>query len=78
MGLLRKLLASWKAFAHILARVQTAILLSIIYHVAIGPIGLLCRLLGRDLLGLKRVEGSSFAVELPPVTGSLERAQKQF
>ena len=78
MGLLRKLWDLWKAFAHVLGRVQTAILLSIIYHIAIGPIGLLCRLLGRDLLGLRRLDGASFAVELPPISAGLEQARKQF
>ena len=78
MSLLRKLWVAWKAFAHILGRVQTAILLSVIYHVTIGPTGLVCRLLRRDLLGLHRVDGPSFAVPAPPVSTTLEQAGRQF
>jgi hypothetical protein len=78
MIVLRKLWALWKAFAHVLGRVQTAILLSVIYHVALGPIGLVSQLSRRDLLGLRPAPGSSFAVELPPLSSTVERAQKQF
>ncbi len=78
MAFLRKLWTLWKAFAHALGRVQTAILLAIIYHVAVGPIGLVCRLTKRDLLGLRPVEGDSFSVDAPPISTTLEQAQKQF
>ena len=78
MGLLRKIWTRWKAFGRVLVRVQTLILLSIVYHVSIGPLGLLCRLLKRDLLGLHAVAGASFAVELPRISTTMEQAQKQF
>ena len=78
MAVLRKLWALWKAFAHRLGRVQTAVLLSLIYHVAVGPLGLLGRLSGRDLLGLKPAPGASYWAALPDTTRTLERARKQF
>jgi hypothetical protein len=78
MGALRKLWALWKAFAHRLGLVQTAILLSLVYHVAVGPIGLLGRLLRRDLLGLRPAPGVSYWETLPETTRTLERARKQF
>lgn len=78
MGLLRKAWAHWKAIAHLVGWAQSMILLSVIYHVAIGPIGLLARLGGRDLLGLRRGDGASFGVDAPPTSTTLEQAQKQF
>jgi hypothetical protein len=78
MAFLRKLWELWKAFAHVLGRIQTAILLAIIYHIAVGPIGLVCRLTRRDLLGLRSTEGDSFSVDSPPISTTLEQAQKQF
>ena len=78
MQLLRKLWALWKAFGHALGQVQTAILLGIIYHVAIGPISLVSRLLRREMLSLRQPQGSSYATTLAPVSSTLERAQRQF
>jgi hypothetical protein len=78
MTVLRKLKALWMAFSHVLGQVQTTLLLSIIYHVAIGPLGLMARIVGRDLLGLRRLGGDSYAAPLPPISATLERAQRQF
>jgi hypothetical protein len=66
------------AFSHVLGQVQTAILLSIIYHVAIGPLSLGARALRRDLLTLRPPEGGSYAEPLTPISSNLERAQRQF
>ena len=78
MSILRKLLSLWKQFAHVLGRIQTTLLLAIVYHVTVGPIGLIARLTGRDLLGLRHPDGSSFAVPLGNTSSVLERAQRQF
>ena len=78
MGLLRKVWAHWKAIAHLVGWAQSMILLSVIYHVAIGPIGLVLRLQGRDLLGLRRRDGASFGVDGPPMSTTIEQAHKQF
>jgi len=78
MALFRKLKDLWMAFAHVMGQIQTALLLSIIYHIAIGPLGLISRLTGRDLLGLRQLEGSSYAEPLAPVSTTIERAQRQF
>lgn len=78
MGVLRKLWALWKAFAHRLGLVQTAILLSLIYHAGVGPLGLFGRLFGRDLLGLKAAPGASYWGPPPDTTRTLERARKPF
>lgn len=50
----------------------------IIYHVAVGPIGLIGRLPRRDLLHLSASQGESFAEQMAPITATIERAEKQF
>lgn len=78
MPILRRLWGLWKAFAHRLGQVQTTIILSVVYLIAIGPISLISRVLGRDLLAQRRHERPSYWVALPEVTSTLERARKQF
>jgi hypothetical protein len=78
MGILRALWAGWKAFAHILGRIQTTILLSLVYCLALGPISLLSRLSRRDLLALRRSGHASYWVQLPQITSNMDQARKQF
>lgn len=55
----KKLYALWMRFAHLLAVVNTTILLTIIYIVIIGPVGLVMRIVGKDPLDRKwRADGS--------------------
>jgi len=68
----------WMAFVDVLGRVQTTLLLSIIYHIAVGPIALIARAFRRDFLGLRPAPGGSYAAELGPVSSTPERAQRQF
>jgi hypothetical protein len=70
--------ASWHAFVHVLGQVQTTVLLSVVYHAAIGPIALVSRLLRKDFLVLRPPQSATYAVDLPEVTTSTERAKKQF
>lgn len=78
MTLLRKLRKFWNAFGHLLGQVQTAILLSVIYHLTVGPLALGAKIARRDLLELRDTGGDSFATPMPHVTTTLERAEKQF
>lgn len=78
MGILRKLWTGWKAFAHVLGKIQTTILLSVIYAIAIGAVSVVGKLLGRDLLALRRSGGTSYWRALPPTTRRLEDARRQF
>ena len=78
MTILRKLKDLWMAFANVVGQVQTALLLSIIYHIALGPLGLISRVAGSDLLGLRRPEGNSYAEPLARISTTIERAQRQF
>jgi hypothetical protein len=76
--MLKRLKSGWMAFVEVFGRVQATVLLTFVYHVSVGPIALCCRLLRRDLLGLRTREGGSYATPLPPALPSLERARKQF
>jgi hypothetical protein len=78
MSLLHTLWARWSAFAHRLGQIQTTILLSIVYLIALGPISLIVRLRGHDLLGLRRSQISSYWAPIPPISSDIERARRQF
>jgi hypothetical protein len=76
--MLKRLKSGWMAFVEVFGRVQATVLLTLVYHISVGPIALGCRLLRRDLLGLRGREAGSYASPLPSVPPSLERARKQF
>ena len=78
MALWKSIKSGWMAFAHKLGKINTAILLSIVYFLTMGPIALLSRIFLGDLLGRKAREGESYAVPLENVTVTMERAHKQF
>jgi len=68
----------WMGAVQVLGQVQTTVLLSIVYHIAIGPISLLCRLFGKDLLALRPPDTTSYTTELPELSYTSERAKRQF
>lgn len=68
----------WMAFVHVLGKVQTTILLSFVYHVALGPIALITRVGRADLLGLGGKGAASYATTMPRVSSTREEAEKQF
>ncbi|MDP3939365.1 MAG: SxtJ family membrane protein [Deltaproteobacteria bacterium] len=78
MALWKSIKSGWMAFAHKLGKINTAILLSIVYFVTLGPISLGARVLIGDLLGIRAKEGESFASPPENVTVTMERAHKQF
>jgi hypothetical protein len=78
MSVLRKLKDVWLAFVHVFGQVQTTVLLSIVYHLAIGPIALFCKLLRKDMLMLRPASGPTYALELHELSHTPERAKKQF
>jgi hypothetical protein len=73
----RKLWSGIKRFFHGLGLVQNFILLSIFYFLLFGPLALIVRLTGRDLLGLRARGRESFWVKRRKVEPSLERARRQ-
>lgn len=71
----------WMMFVDVLGTVQTAIMLTIVYHLAVGPLSVFSRLGGRNVLGSMRPQlggQGSYSVELKPLSSTLERAQRQF
>jgi hypothetical protein len=67
------------AFAQRLGRIQTAILLFLVYLLVIGPVSVMLRLMGRgDLLDMRRSAGHSFAHRKQQVPTDPERCERQF
>ena len=78
MSLLRKFGDGWKAFGHIMGHIQTAILLSVIYHIAIGPIALIGRAMRQPFLEFRARQSTSYADQLVTTSSTMERALKQY
>jgi hypothetical protein len=78
MRLWQTLKAGWMAFALWIGKINTNILLTLVYFLAVGPTALFSRLGRRDLLGLRGVEEASYAVPLDRITVTIEGAHKQF
>jgi hypothetical protein len=71
--------AAWTAFFLALGKVWTVVLLSVMYLVAIGPVGLVMRLLGRDLLDQRvRPAPSFWQAHEPNPLGPRAAARHQF
>ncbi|TFG91922.1 MAG: hypothetical protein E4H11_10140 [Myxococcales bacterium] len=70
---------AWMRFVEAFGRVQTTLLLSLVYVVVIGPLWLCVCVLGRrDLLETRREGATSFAVHKPKVPTDRERCERQF
>ena len=70
---------AWMRFAHAVGRAQTTLLLSLVYVLGVAPLWLCVCLLGRrDLLGVRRVAATSFALEKAKVPTDRERCERQF
>jgi Saxitoxin biosynthesis operon protein SxtJ len=52
--------ATWTRFFEGIGKVWTAVILSVVYVLSVGPIGLVMRLLGRDLLDRGMASEPSF------------------
>jgi hypothetical protein len=78
MAVFAKLKSGWMSFVDVFGRVQTTLLLTLVYHLSIGPIALICKLMRKDLLQLRSPQGDSCAQPMSQVSSSLELAQRQF
>jgi len=66
-------------FVNALGRVQTTLLLSLVYVIGVGPLWLCVCVLGRrDLLETRRVAATSFSAQKPKVPTDRERCERQF
>ena len=79
LEMLKILWARWKQLAHGLMKAQTAVLVFAAYWVAVGPVGLMTKLTGRDLLDRGKGPGQgSLFLPVAPSPDDLDRAQRQF
>jgi hypothetical protein len=58
----------WDKLGHVLGIINTYILLSLFYCVILTPLGLMMRLLGKDILKLKKSNSQISYWELSPTT----------
>ncbi len=67
----------WMAFAEKLSIVMTTLILTVAYYLVITPIGLLLRVMGKDLLKIKKSQAPSFWQPVEP-DGPGTRPDKPF
>jgi hypothetical protein len=69
----------WTSIFEAIGRVWTVVLLSVIYWLSVGPVSLVTRLLGRDLLDVaQRPQGSFWQRHEPNPLGLRASARHQF
>jgi len=78
MRALRALYRGWMAFAHALGTVQTFLLLSVVYFVAIGITAPLMRLFSGDPLDRKMHDRDSIWIAKPKTNVSMDEARRLF
>jgi len=74
----KQLRSWWMVFVHALGKVQTAILLSVVYHLTVGPLALIGKITGRDMLDLRANREPSYAKKLSRISCTIKEAEKQF
>jgi hypothetical protein len=67
----------WMMFARALGAANAAILLTIVFLFMIGPMSIIAKLLGKDLLNHRKSSGSFWKAK-EPVVHKLEHARHQF
>jgi hypothetical protein len=77
MRLWQSVKSGWMAFALWLGKINTAILLTAVYFLAIGPTALVS-LLAEGICSGSAGTGASYAVPLDRITLTLEAAHKRF
>ena len=78
-GLLHVLNVAWTRLGVLLGKIVTPLVMLLVYITTIVPIGLIMRLAGKDLLGLKRAEaGASYWIERTPHGPAPESLKDQF
>lgn len=75
---LRQIYRVWLKFAQVIGKYNSAVLLFVLYSLILTPIGIMLRLFGKDLLGLKLKQGdSSYWIKLD-YKFDKERMKNQF
>ena len=81
MGIWKSIKKGWMVFAEVVGRVQTTVMLSIVYHLAVGPLSVFSRLTGRDVMSLgpeSEAKLPTYSVSVKRISSTLERAKQQF
>lgn len=76
--LVNRLYKGWMVFAHALGRVQTYLILSVIYFLAVGMTSFLMRLFTGDPLDRRLHDRASFWTPKEPTNSRLEEARRPF
>lgn len=74
----RYVAGKWMAFARILGRANTIVLLTLFYLVLLGPVALLFKMLGKDLLDRGFEKRESYWYDREKDDRSIERSGRQF
>jgi len=78
-AILRPVYALWMKFAAILAWINTRIILGLTFYLVFTPIGLILRLLGKDLIKQKwDSKAKTYWIEREPVAFDPSRYEKQY
>lgn len=77
-SLRRRLYRRWMAFARVLGKINAAVLLTIVYIVVIGPVALIFRIIGKDLLDRTSENRPSYWYDREDEEHSVERRSRQF
>ncbi len=77
-SLRRRIYLRWMAFARVLGRVNTMVLLTVFYFAILGPVALILRILRKDLLDRWFEDRSSYWYDREQEEHSLERRSRQF
>ena len=74
----RRLYDWWMKFARLLGKVNTVVLLTLVYVVVVGPVALVFRVLGKDLLDRRTEKGESYWYERETDDQTMNRSKRQF
>ena len=78
MKILKVLYKYWMRFAHVLGRIQTAIMLFFIYFVGVGTIALISFVFRKDFLDKRLADRESFWGDRIDSSPSLKNCRRQF
>lgn len=81
MSAFKSLKSGWMRFVDAFMKFQTFIFLSIVYHLAVGPVSLLARLTGKPLMTLDtpgKKPTLSYLTPVERISTTIEEAEKQF
>lgn len=81
MSAFKSIKSGWMRFVDAFMKFQTFIFLSIVYHIAVGPVSLLAKLMRKPLMTLSpagKASVVSYATPVERISTTIEDAEKQF